>query len=264
MKLTKGASQLTCPFFFGKIFLSVMQDVVAIILAAGKGTRMKSDRAKVLHEIAGAPMILYVVEAALAVVENVVVVIGHQAEGVREALESYTTLCFSVQEEQLGTGHAVMTAMPEVRAGIHDGVILCGDTPLIKPETIRGLIDHHRATRGDLTLLATTLEEPFGYGRIISDAQGDVIRIVEEADATDAEKKISVVNSGTYCVKIDFLKKFLPGLRSDNAQGEFYLTDVVERAYEAGDPASLLEVRDTLEVLGVNTREELTRAENLL
>jgi bifunctional UDP-N-acetylglucosamine pyrophosphorylase/glucosamine-1-phosphate N-acetyltransferase len=241
-----------------------MQDVVAIILAAGKGTRMKSSRAKVLHEVAGVPMIQYVVEAARAVVEDVVVVIGHQAEAVREALRSYPMLRFSVQEEQLGTGHAVMIAMPEVRAGIHDGVILCGDTPLIRPETIGGLIDHHKATRGDLTLLGTTLEEPFGYGRIISDAQGDVIRIVEEADATDAEKKITTVNTGTYCVKIDFLRKSLPALSSDNAQGEFYLTDVVERAYREGHPASLVKVCDTLQVLGVNTREELARAEGLL
>jgi bifunctional UDP-N-acetylglucosamine pyrophosphorylase/glucosamine-1-phosphate N-acetyltransferase len=209
-------------------------------------------------------MIRYVVETAVAVVDYVVVVIGHEAEAVQKALAPYPTLRFAVQEEQLGTGHAVVCAMPEVSAGIRDVVVLCGDTPLIRPSTVRGLIDQHRAQGGHLTLIATTLAEPFGYGRIVSDAHGNPIRIVEESDASESEKKIRIVNTGTYCINIAFLKKALAGLKNDNAQGEFYLTDVVEGGYRDGKPAVLSEVDDTMQVLGVNTRKELAKAERFV
>ncbi len=241
-----------------------MRDVAAIILAAGEGTRMRSSRAKVLHEIAGVPMIRYVVETALSVMNDVVVVIGHEAEGVRKALEPYPMLRFAVQEEQLGTGHAVICAMPQVPARIQDVVVLCGDTPLIKPTTVRALIDKHRDSERYLSLLTTNLAEPSGYGRIVLDAQGNPIRIVEESDASESEKKIVLVNTGTYCIKKDFLKKALADLKNDNVQGEFYLTDVVELAYRDGRPAVVLEVSDTIQAIGVNTREELARAEGFV
>jgi len=241
-----------------------MQDVAVIILAAGQGTRMRSNRAKVLHEIAGVPMIRYVVEAVLAVVDNIVVVIGHQAEAVRKALAPYPTLRFALQEEQLGTGHAVVCAIPEVPAGIQDVVVLCGDTPLIKPTTVRALIDQHRARESHLTLITTMLADPFGYGRIVSDAHGKAMRIVEEADANESEKKIRIVNTGTYCINMAFLKKALAGLKNHNAQGEFYLTDVVERAYRDDKPAVLLEINDTIQVIGVNTTEDLVKAERFV
>lgn len=225
---------------------------------------MRSSRAKVLHEIAGVPMIRYVVETALSVMNDVVVVIGHEAEGVRKALEPYPMLRFAVQEEQLGTGHAVICAMPQVPARIQDVVVLCGDTPLIKPTTVRALIDKHRDSERYLSLLTTNLAEPSGYGRIVLDAQGNPIRIVEESDASESEKKIVLVNTGTYCIKKDFLKKALADLKNDNVQGEFYLTDVVELAYRDGRPAVVLEVSDTIQVIGVNTREELARAEGFV
>lgn len=241
-----------------------MQDVTAIILAAGEGTRMRSDRAKVLHEIAGVPMIRYVVETALSVVNDVVVVIGHQAEGVRKALAAYPMLRFAVQKEQLGTGHAAACAIPQVPAGTQDVVVLCGDTPLIKPTTVQGLIDEHRARESRLTLITTTLAEPFGYGRMVSDAHEKPMRIVEESDASGSEKKIQIVNTGTYCIEIAFLKKALAALKNDNVQGEFYLTDVVELAYRDGRPAVVLEVSDTIQVIGVNTREGLAKAERFV
>ena len=241
-----------------------MEDVAAIILAAGKGTRMKSSRAKVLHDIAGGPMIQYVVETALSVVDDVVVVIGHEAEGVRKALSRFRRLRFAVQEEQLGTGHAVVCAIPEVSSGIQDVVVLCGDTPLMMPNTVRGLIDRHKSQQSDLTLVATTLTEPFGYGRIVSDAEGNAIRIIEESDASPSEKRIRMVNTGTYCINVAFLKKALAGLKNENAQGEFYLTDVVEQAYLDDKPAVLLEINDPIQVIGVNTREELARAERFV
>jgi bifunctional UDP-N-acetylglucosamine pyrophosphorylase/glucosamine-1-phosphate N-acetyltransferase len=209
-------------------------------------------------------MIRYVVDAALAVLNDVVVVIGHQAEGVRKALEFYPMLRFAVQAEQLGTGHAVMCAMPQVPASIQDVVVLCGDTPLIKPATVRALIDKHKASESDLSLLTTTLREPFGYGRVVLDAQGRPLRIVEESDASAQEKQIALVNTGTYCINKGFLKRGLAGLDDDNAQGEFYLTDVLARAYQEGRPAVLLEVADSMEVLGVNTRQELARAEEVV
>lgn len=225
---------------------------------------MRSNRAKVLHEIAGVPMIRYVVETALSTVDHVVVVIGHQAERVRKALRSYPTLLFAVQEQQLGTGHAVTCAMSQVPADVRDVVVLCGDTPLIKATTVRNLIDQHRATNSYLSLLATTLAEPFGYGRIVLDASGNPVRIVEESDADGSEKKIELVNTGTYCIRKSFLRRALAGLKDDNRQGEFYLTDVVERAYQEGTPAVLLRVVDAIQVTGVNTREELAKVEGLV
>ena len=241
-----------------------MEQVALIILAAGKGTRMKSGRAKVLHELIGVPMIRYVVQTALAVVSDVVVVIGHQAEAVRNALCDFPCLRFAVQREQLGTGHAVLTAMPLIADTVRDAVILCGDTPLIKTQTIEALIKEHRARQVDLTLATTRLAEPFGYGRIICDVRGRVRRIVEQTDASPEEKKIDTVNTGTYCVKAALLRRLLPDLRDNNAQNEFYLTDVVEKAYQEGTPGAVVEVANSLEVLGINTMDELGRAEKSL
>ncbi len=225
---------------------------------------MQSDCAKVLHEIAGVPMIRYVVQAALAVVDDVVVVIGYQAEAVRKVLAPYPTLGFAVQKEQLGTGHAVLCAMPEIQPRIQDVLVLCGDTPLIKATTVRRLVDEHKIRESDLTLLTTRLAKPSGYGRIIVDGQGKLMRIVEEADASESEKKVGVVNTGTYCIHMPFLEKALSDLKNDNAQEEFYLTDVVEQAYRMGRSAVMLEIDSSTEVIGVNTKAELAEAERLL
>jgi len=241
-----------------------MKKEAAIILAAGKGTRMKSDLAKVLHRISGVPMIRYVVETALSVVDDVVVVIGHQAEAVREVLASYDNLRFAVQKEQLGTGHAVLTALPELPPQTTHVVILCGDTPLIKPATLDQLIRTHKARSRPLTVLTTDLANPFGYGRIVLNPEGHVVGIVEESDATEKEKKITMVNTGTYCIDTGFLRKFLPDLKSDNVQGEFYLTDVVARSHREGVPAAVVAAENPLEVLGVNTLDDLVAAEKLI
>ena len=238
-----------------------MKDMAAVILAAGKGTRMKSDKAKVLHEISGSPMIQYVVETALAVVPDVLVVVGYQGEQVRKALVDYPMLRFAIQEEQLGTGHAVMTALLKLDMTTKDVVVLCGDTPLIRKRTLHSLINKHKEGAKMLTLLTTKMGNPSGYGRILLDSEGNVCRIVEESDASEEQRNIKTVNTGTYCINVDFLKMFLPTLDADNAQGEFYLTDIVQGAYQDNVPAYVIRVEDSFEVLGVNTKKDLAIAD---
>jgi bifunctional N-acetylglucosamine-1-phosphate-uridyltransferase/glucosamine-1-phosphate-acetyltransferase GlmU-like protein len=147
---------------------------------------------------------------------------------------------------------------------VTDVVVLCGDTPLLKPETLSGLLERHRSRQGVLSLIATTLENPYGYGRIVLDEKGDPRQIVEEADATEAQRRIGLVNTGAYCVDRAFLERAVAGLSDDNVQGEFYLTDVVGQAYRERRPAVLFEAHDAMEVMGVNTREELARAGRFL
>lgn len=242
-----------------------MSDVAVIILAAGQGTRMMSDKAKVLHELLGRPMIHYVVEAARTVTDDILVVVGHQREAVKAVLAPYREVRFVVQEEQLGTGHAVMAALPALRGETKDVVILCGDTPLIRPETLGSLLQKHQAAqRQSVTLLVTSLDEPYGYGRVVTDSDGRPMRIIEESDAGPSERLVTTVNTGTYCVRVGFLRRFLPALDSENAQGEFYLTDVIAQAYGENLPVDLVEAAASLEVLGVNTRQDLATAERLL
>lgn len=242
-----------------------MDKLAVIILAAGKGTRMKSDLAKVLHPVAGVPMVRYVVETALRLGGGeVVVVVGHQAEAVQRVLAPYRTLRFAVQTPQLGTGHAVLTGLEKVSANSRDVVILCGDTPLIRTETLVALVERHRNASSPLTLLGARMKDPTGYGRIFVNTDGQVVRIVEESDASGPQKRISLVNTGTYCIAVRLLKKWLSGLRDSNAQKEFYLTDVVAAAYRDQMPAILVESPDCVEVLGVNTVEDLVEAERLV
>ena len=239
----------------------------AIILAAGKGTRMKSDKAKVLHEINGRPMACYVVGAAQQVAgNNVVVVIGHQAETVRQVIAGNCDriIHFALQSEQLGTGHAVQCALPMVPDHVGDIVILCGDTPLITAATIERLAAEHTAAARDLTVLAVTLENPTGYGRLLIDERNRVTGIVEEADATAEQKQINIVNSGIYCTTRAFLSAALDRIDSDNAQGEFYLTDIMEIGHRAGKHVGAMVWGDHREVMGVNTLYELELAEKIM
>jgi UDP-N-acetylglucosamine diphosphorylase/glucosamine-1-phosphate N-acetyltransferase len=241
-----------------------MGDVGAIILAAGKGTRMHSEQAKVLHEICDVPMIQYVVEAALSVMDDVTVVIGHQAETVKRALSRYPNIRFAFQEKQLGTGHAVLTALEKLPESIKKVTVLCGDTPLIKKETLARLIRKHNGSNGYITVLGTRLENPFGYGRIICRDKRQVVGIVEEADASKKQKGIQMINSGTYCIDVGFLRSALPDLDCKNAQKEFYLTDIVALADKRHQPALLVEALDSLEVLGVNTPQDLATAQDVV
>jgi len=239
--------------------------IAAIILAAGKGTRMKSNKAKVLHGINGRPMINHVIATAEKVAgKNIIVVIGHQRETVRKNASEQAEVIFACQDEQLGTGHAVMCAIPHLSEEIKEVVILCGDVPLLLADTVIRLIESHKKENSDVTILAVEVDNPTGYGRMQVDENGNVARIIEEADATLEEKKIKKINSGIYCVNKEFLKESLSKIKSDNAQKELYLTDIIEIGYREKKRMRLFVGTDIDEVVGVNTCHDLIKAEKLM
>jgi len=239
--------------------------IAVVIMAAGLGTRMKSNKAKVLHEICGKPMINYVAEAAVKIAgDNVVLVVGHQADKVRETLSKLGTFRFAHQEEQLGTGHAVLCALPHIPDQCSEVVILCGDVPLIKPGTLSGLLKSHSDKKRDLSVLAVRLADPTGYGRILLDENGRVQGIVEESDATSQQKRIRLINTGIFCIKKEFLLGAVPQIKSDNAQGEIYFTDIVEIAYKEKKHIGVTIGGQLLEVTGINTIEDLKIVEGAM
>ncbi len=239
--------------------------VAVVILAAGLGTRMKSHKAKVLHEVLNRPMISYVVETAVAVVgDQVVVVVGHQADRVRSVASAEAEVRFAVQEQQLGTGHAVMCALPQLGREAEHVVILCGDVPLLTTVTVEKLIADHIDGHRDLTVLAVELSDPTGYGRILTDTGQNLRGIVEEADADARQKTIRLINSGIYCVQRGFLASALKRIDSDNAQGELYLTDIVGVGYREKRSLGIVVGDDADEIVGVNSVEDLRVAESLL
>ncbi len=237
------------------------REVRCLILAAGAGTRMKSDLAKVLHPLGGRCLVEHVVEAAhRAGIPKPLVVIGHQADRVREALAG-RDVDFVLQAEQKGTGHAVMQAEPWLKDFAGDLVVLYGDVPLIKPETIRSLVSRHQEEGNAGTMLTTVLEEPGHYGRIVRDSQGRVQRIVEAKDASPQELKIREINPAIYCFDNQIMLRALRQVQPDNRQGEYYLTDVVAVMVGWGQRVSAVVVEDSRQVLGINTQEELAECQ---
>ncbi|MBM7332165.1 MAG: bifunctional UDP-N-acetylglucosamine diphosphorylase/glucosamine-1-phosphate N-acetyltransferase GlmU [Alcanivorax sp.] len=233
--------------------------LAVVILAAGKGTRMKSALPKVLHPIAGRPMVQHVVDAAAALSPaNTVLVYGHGGERVREAV-SGERLRWAEQAEQLGTGHAVAQALPHLNEDVV--LVLYGDVPLIRPETLRDFVA--RVNDRSLALMTLELEDPAGYGRIVRDAQGQVTRIVEQKDASDDEKRIREINTGILACSRRFLNDSLPRLSNRNAQGEYYLTDLIAMAVDAGMEVVTEQPRHAWEVDGVNDRVQLARLERV-
>jgi UDP-N-acetylglucosamine diphosphorylase/glucosamine-1-phosphate N-acetyltransferase len=232
----------------------------ALILAAGKGTRMKSDLAKVLHVLEGKPLLYYSLAVAQkAGAEKIVVIVGHQAQKVREEFAN-SGVVFVEQNPQLGTGHAVMQAK-DVLAGYRGlTVILCGDVPLLKPETIIGLIEKHITSKVKLTVLTTFPADIKGYGRVVKDSAGNVRKIVEDRDATEAEKKIGEINTGIYCADTAFIFSALEKIKNNNDQKEYYLTDIVEIARLEGLNVQAHVAADYVEVVGINTIEQLEQA----
>lgn len=242
-----------------------MKSVAAIILAAGKGTRMKSTTAKVLHPIAGLPMVAWPVAAARqSAAAPIVLVVGHQATAVQRVFRGADDIRYALQEEQRGTGHAVACALDEL-TGFHGTVlILCGDTPLLRPATVQKLLAFHHESQASLTVLTALLDDPDGYGRIIRDEQGAVMRIVEQKDADPDEAVINEINSGIYCMESDFLYGNIRSLGNDNAQQEYYLTDLLAIAVRKGLVCRAIPVAEAEEIMGVNDRQQLADAARIL
>lgn len=237
--------------------------VDAIVLAAGKGTRMKSDLPKVLHKLAGRPLLDHVLDTASgAGVGHTVVVVGHEAELVRRTC-ARPGLDFALQQPQLGTGHAAQVAMPSVRGGGWC-VVLAGDVPLLRVSTLRRLVEGTVRSGAAATVLTCVVDDAGAYGRIVKDAAGNVVRIVEARDATPAERSIGEYNSGVFCFRTADLAEALAGLTTDNDQGEYYLTDTVAFLVARGRAVAAVRADDPGEVVGINTVDELEVAERLL
>jgi bifunctional UDP-N-acetylglucosamine pyrophosphorylase / glucosamine-1-phosphate N-acetyltransferase len=241
--------------------------VGAIIMAAGKGTRMKSDLPKVMHEACGRPMVRWVVDAAQSAgVSGITLVIGHGADIVRAAFEGDAEIRFAMQMPQLGTGHAVDQARPHfmpMRAD-DDVFVLCGDGPLVRPATLRTLIETHRRTGASATLATSVIDDPIGYGRIERDERGDFRRIVEQKDATPAQLAIREVNPSYYCFRVGDLFAALSRVDNKNASGEYYLTDVFELLLKDGKRVAVVDAVPAEDVLSVNTPEQLAEVSRIL
>jgi bifunctional UDP-N-acetylglucosamine pyrophosphorylase/glucosamine-1-phosphate N-acetyltransferase len=239
-----------------------MKNLAAVVLAAGKGTRMKSEKPKVLHIVAGKPMLFFPVNLLKKLgAGKTVLVVGFGSETVVDAFRDFG-LSFVTQEEQLGTGHAVMCALKELQGFTGDVLVLSGDVPLIKEETIKALLELHRkgGKKTALSLVTTIVDNPTGYGRIVRDAEGAITRIVEEKDCSPLQKKIQEVNTGVYLFSADFLNSNIKKLGKENAQGEYYLPDLIHMAVEGGLRVDSISIVDATEVMGVNNRVELAKA----
>lgn len=235
--------------------------VAALVLAAGQGTRMNSDLAKVLHRLAGQPLLAHVLHALDRLgVGRVLVVIGHQRDRVRETFAG-AEVEWVVQAEQRGTGHAVLMAGPALEDFQGTLLVVCGDTPLLGADTLHDLLEHHRASGAAATVLSMRVPDPEGYGRILRDAGGGLAGIVEQRDATPEQLAIDEVNSGVYAFDYPALSQALSGLTAHNSQGEYYLTDVVGVLRRRGGRTAVVCAPDARELLGINTLEQLADAE---
>lgn len=249
----------------------VQRPVQAMLLAAGKGTRMGSDLPKVCHLVGGRPMVCAVVDACLeAGCERIVAVVGYKQELVRDALAEYgDTVEFAVQDEQLGTGHAVMCAEPAYPAAMRDGTdlfVLCGDGPLIRAETLKIVLDRHRASNAAGTLATSVIDDPAGYGRIVRDGAGGAgrfQRIVEQKNASADELKIREINPSYYCFNARALFQALAGVGRNPLTGEYYITDVFEKLLDQGEAVEVIDAVPPEDVLSINTPEHLAEVDRI-
>ena len=235
----------------------------SVILAAGMGTRMKSKMPKVLHKVCGKPLSKWVIDASKAAgADKVCAVVGHKAETVKEVLGDVCK--FALQAEQKGTGHAVMQAIDVIKNSKGEVVILNGDTPLITAETINKAIEYHKNNGNQATVITAILDDATGYGRIVRDNDGSVLKIVEQKDASEEEKKINEVNSGMYVFDAQSLVYALDKITPNNAQGEYYLTDTLEILLSAGKKIGGYAISDNDEIRGINDRVQLNEAEKIM
>lgn len=233
-------------------------------MAAGKGKRMKSDLPKVLHQLGGKPMVQYVVNTARGVgAERILLVIGHKWEQARDVLR-HLPVEFVVQKEPLGTGHAVLQTEKLLSAFEGDVLVLSGDVPLLRADTLVRLIGEHRERKASATVLTAVLDHPAGYGRIVRDETGSVQEIVEEKDADADQKKIREINTGTFCFERAPLFSALGKITNDNEQGEYYLTDTLKLLRDDKLPIWGVVAPDPLEILGINSQKELKERERVL
>jgi len=240
-----------------------MNDSKTIILAAGEGSRMRSQKPKVLHQVCGENILNYVIAVSEASgIAEIGVIVGFQAELVKESLSPQIATYF--QPEQLGTGHAVLQALPFFEALQGNLIVLVGDAPLIRPETLTSLIMAHETGGYAATVLTAEFEEPAGYGRMIKNRSGELLKIVEEKDAAAAEKQIKEINSGMYCFDAQALILALAELKTDNVQGEYYLTDVIEILRKMGKTAGTYVTPDPEDIQAINSRVQLAEAEAVM
>lgn len=238
--------------------------LATVILAAGKGTRMKSDLAKVLHPICGRPMLTYVVELAQTLgSEKTVVVTGHQASLIEDAMKDHN-LIYACQREQLGTANAVLQASDALRDFDGDVLILCGDVPLLRTATIKGLLHRHRSSDSAITVMTAILDTPGSYGRVVKNEGGDVLKIVEARDADTTEKLIKEVNTGIYCADNTVLFETVKKIDNKNAQAEYYLTDIFEIARMEHHRTASFIIDNPAEAMGINTSDDLKIAERIV
>jgi bifunctional UDP-N-acetylglucosamine pyrophosphorylase/glucosamine-1-phosphate N-acetyltransferase len=239
--------------------------VTAVILAAGKGTRMKSDKPKVLHEVCGRPMLEYVLNACRqAGADRLLCVIGHESEQLREAFSTAADITWIEQTEQLGTGHAVMVCSEQLEEVTGPVLVLAGDGPLIRGETLEKVLATHAANNAALTLATCILDDPGAYGRIVRDEQGRLEGIVEYLDADESQRAIQEVNVSLYCFDADRLNEVLGRLTNDNAKGEYYLTDTLALLRDAGYTIAAAPEVEPGEVLSVNDRVQLAEVNGLM
>ena len=241
-----------------------MKQFILLILAAGKGTRLKSGLPKVLHPLAGKPLIEYVLDASRPLgPSSTLIVVGYEAEAVKSALAGVPAQ-FIDQVPQLGTGHAVQLAKPHWESHRGTILILSGDVPLISTQTLKSILETHWKTRPSVTLLSTFLEDPTGYGRVVRNSRGDVERVVEQKDASVQEQGLKEINTGIYCFEIADLVQVIGELSAANAQGEYYLTDSVGLLRRRNKRVGVMVCEDPLEAIGINSRIELAQLEQVL
>jgi bifunctional UDP-N-acetylglucosamine pyrophosphorylase/glucosamine-1-phosphate N-acetyltransferase len=242
-----------------------MKNLSVVILAAGEGTRMRSERPKVLHHLAGRPLVKWVLSSINALSpDNIFLVVGHKAEVVKAALNTEKKLGFVTQEQQRGSGHALIQAAPKLRRFKGDILVLCADTPLISDETLKELVTLHRRQKNDATILSSVFENPYSYGRIVRDPDSNVLGIVEEKDATVEQRAIKEINSGIYCFKSPMIWDVLSQITPQNKKNEYYLTDAIGIINRANGRVNATSHGTPHEIMGVNTRADLSVAESTI
>lgn len=248
------------------LLMKTNENVKAVILAAGKGTRMKSEKPKVLHEIFNKPLVSWV----LSVCENAgsfenIVIVGHRGEMVSEFISKNhpKSVCVE-QKEQLGTGHAVSMAKSALDAFSGCVLVLCGDTPLVTAESLKKFINFHYENNADVTVMSAILENPSGYGRVVRDSKDNVSEIVEQKDCTEVQKTINEINAGMYCINWQKIKNFFNELKNNNSQNEYYMTDIIKWGNEKGLKVSGYILENADETLGINSRAQLAEAFNTM